>query len=194
MRWWRIGFTTGDICIMPRWRTQPLLCWHCCMYITCMIFQYGKLQLGKEQDLTQLFFLGHSSRRLQWPIVIPRCPASVVRRVCLSSVRPSVPYSVRQFYIFNFFSRTAWWILMTLGMDEVLKVHYKCCCFSARSAQGRIQGGTRIGHGDILLQRTSSSDQEDTGTNRRHSSVLEACGKKCCYFWFHSKVKFLTRF
>ena len=27
-----------------------------------------------------------------------------------------------------------------------------------------------------------------------HSSDLEACGKKCCYFWFHSEVKFLTRF
>ena len=36
---------------------------------------------------------------------------------------------------------------MKLGMDEVLKVPYKCCCFSARSAQGRIQGGAKIGHG-----------------------------------------------
>ena len=27
-----------------------------------------------------------------------------------------------------------------------------------------------------------------------HSSDLEAFGKKCCYFWFHSEVKFLTRF
>ena len=26
------------------------------------------------------------------------------------------------------------------------------------------------------------------------SNDLEACGKKCCYFWFHSEVKFLTRF
>ena len=31
-------------------------------------------------------------------------------------------------------------------------------------------------------------------TNRMHSSNLEACGKKCYYFWFHSEVKFLTRF
>ena len=36
---------------------------------------------------------------------------------------------------------------MKLGMDEVLKVPYKCCCFSARSVQGRIQGGAKIGHG-----------------------------------------------
>ena len=27
-----------------------------------------------------------------------------------------------------------------------------------------------------------------------HSSDLETYGKKCCYFWFHSEVKFLTRF
>ena len=33
------------------------------------------------------------------------------------------------------------------GMDEVLKVPYKCWCFSARSVQGRIQGGEKIGHG-----------------------------------------------
>ena len=50
-------------------------------------------------------------------------------------------------YIFDFFSRTTWWILMKLGMDEVLKVPYKCCCFSTRSVQGRIQGGAKIGHG-----------------------------------------------
>ena len=27
-----------------------------------------------------------------------------------------------------------------------------------------------------------------------HSNVQEACGMKYCYFWFYSKVKFLTRF
>ena len=27
-----------------------------------------------------------------------------------------------------------------------------------------------------------------------HSNDLKACGKKCCYFWFHSDVKFLTLF
>ena len=63
-----------------------------------------------------------------------------------SVVRPSVRLSVN-FHIFNFFSRTAWWILMKLGRDEVLMVPYKCCCFSARSAQGWIQGGAKIGHG-----------------------------------------------
>ena len=83
---------------------------------------------------------------------------------------------------------------MKLGRDEVLMVPYKCCCFSARSAQGWIQGEAKIGHGGPLLQETSSSDLKATGTIRMHSNVLEACGKKCCYFWFHSEVKFLTRF
>ena len=63
-------------------------------------------------------------------------------------------------HIFDFFSRTAGWILMILGRDEVLMVPYKCYCFSARSAQGRIQGGANIGHGGPLLQETSSSDQK----------------------------------
>ena len=79
---------------------------------------------------------------------------------------------------------------MKLGRDEVLMVPYKCCCFSARSPQGRGQNRSR----GPLLQETSSSDRKATATNRMHSSDLEACGNKCCYFWFHSEVKFLTRF
>ena len=80
-----------------------------------------------------------------------------------------------------------------LGRDEVLMVPYKCYCFLVRSPQGRIQGGAKIGHGDPLLQETSS-DRKATATNGMHSSDVEACGKKCCYFWFHSEVKFLMRF
>ena len=56
------------------------------------------------------------------------------------------------------------------------------------------RGGAKICHWGLLLQRTSSSDRKATAKNQMHSSDLEACGKKCCYFWFHSKVKFLTRF
>ena len=60
------------------------------------------------------------------------------------------------------------------------------------------RGGSRAGPnlvmGGPLLQRTSSSDWKAKATNQMHSSDLEAFGKKCCYFWFHSEVKFLTRF
>ena len=85
---------------------------------------------------------------------------------------------------------------MKLGGDEVLMVPYKCCCFSVRSAQERILGGAKIGHGGPLLPETSSSDPKATGTNQMDSNDLEACGKKCCYtcIWFHSEVKLLTRF
>ena len=48
--------------------------------------------------------------------------------------------------------------------------------------------------GGLLLQEASSSDWKATATNQMDSNDLEACGKYCCYFWFHSEVKFLTRF
>ena len=72
-------------------------------------------------------------------------------------------------------------------------VSYKCCCFSAISVQGRIQGVlTTEGP---LLQRTSSSDLKTTATNPTHRNYLEACGKKCCYYyWLNSKVKFSSNF
>ena len=55
-------------------------------------------------------------------------------------------------------------------------------------------GRAKIGHGGPLLQETSSSDQNATATNPMNSNDLQACGKKCCYSWFHSEVQFLTRF
>ena len=57
----------------------------------------------------------------------------------------------------------------------------------SRARQNRSPGG-----GGPLLQKTSSSDLKATATNRIHSSDLEACVMKCCCFWFHSVVKFLT--
>ena len=134
-------------------------------------------QYGASQEWQMPSFLAHLSQRLKWAIVIAHHP------------RPSV-----NFHIFNFFYRTAWWILIKLGRDEVLMVPYKCCCFSARSAQGRTQGGAKIGHRGSLLQESFSLDRKATATNQMHSNDLEACGKKCCYVWFHSEVKFLTPF
>ena len=60
--------------------------------------------------------------------------------------------------------------------------------------RGRIQDGTKIDYGVPFYKKTSSSDRKATATNRIHSNDLEACWKKCCYFWFHSEVYFLTRF
>ena len=90
--------------------------------------------------------------------------------------------------------RIAWWIFTKLGRDKVLMTLHICITSWAKSAQGWIQGGAKIGPGGSLLVRTSSSDRKATATNRMHSSDLEAFGKKCCYFWFHWEVKFLTRF
>ena len=97
-------------------------------------------------------------------------------------------------HIVNLSYRTDWWKFSKIGMDEVLMVSYKCCCFSARPIQWRIQSGAKIGHRGPLLHQTSSSDQTATATNRMHSNDLEACWMKCCYFWFNSEVKFFTRF
>ena len=46
------------------------------------------------------------------------------------------PSSSVNFHIFNFFYRTAWWILMKLGRDEVLMVPYKCCLFFSQIRPG----------------------------------------------------------
>ena len=98
-------------------------------------------------------------------------------------------------HIVSLYYRIAEWMFTKLGRDEVLMVPYKCCCFLSRSVQGRIQGGAKKGQGGgPLLQRISSSDWKATATNQMDSNDLEACGKKCCYFWFHCEVKFLTRF
>ena len=73
---------------------------------------------------------------------------------------------------------------------EVLMTPHICIDSWAKSAQGWIQGGAKIGPGGSLLQRTSSSDRKATATFWMHSSDLEAFWKKYCYFWFHWEVKF----
>ena len=49
-------------------------------------------------------------------------------------------------HIVSLYYRTVEWMFTKLGRDEVLMVPYKCFYFSARSVQGRIQGGAKIGH------------------------------------------------
>ena len=113
--------------------------WHMRHFLApkCLIlapFSYPKI-IFRRNFTTILPFLAHLSRP--------------------SSVRPSV-----NFHIFDFFSRAALWILMKLGRDEVLMVPYKCCCFSARSAQRRIQGRAKIGHGGSPSSRIFFSRPE----------------------------------
>ena len=82
-----------------------------------------------------------------------------------------------------------------LGRNEVLMARHMLKDVLAIFAQGADLGRGKIGHpreGGPLLQKASSSDRKATATNRIHSNDLEACVMKCCCFWFHSVVKFLT--
>ena len=97
-------------------------------------------------------------------------------------------------HIVSLYYKIAWWIFTKLGRDKVLMTPHICIDSWAKSAQGWIMGGAKIGPGASLLQRTSSSDRKATATYWTHSSDLEAFGKKYCYFWFHCEVKFLTRY
>ena len=78
-----------------------------------------------------------------------------------------------------------------LGGDEVLMARHMHKDVLAIFAQGQIQGEAKY-RGGPLLQKTFSSDLKATATNLIHSIDLEACVMKCCFFWFHSVVKFLT--
>ena len=72
---------------------------------------------------------------------------------------------------------------MKLGRDEVLMVPYKCCCFRSDLSRVGSRAGQKKVAEDPILQRTSPSDHETEITNRLHSNDLEACGKKCCFFY-----------
>ena len=80
-----------------------------------------------------------------------------------------------------------WYRWSTQGPLQVL-LFFGQICPGADPGRGKNMSG------GPLLQETSSADRKATATNQMHSSDLETCGKKCCYFWFHSEVKFLTRF
>ena len=111
-----------------------------------------------------VYFCGASKAKRQIGITLFICLSicpSIILFICLffSSPEPkarvsychSAPSVVRPSVrkLFTFSTSSPGWILMKLGRDEVLMVPYKCCCFSARSPQGRIQGGAKIGHGGV---------------------------------------------
>ena len=131
--------------------------------------------------------LGHRRQRLQWPIVITHCPASVRRP---SVVRRPLDYLHFRLLVQNRlmdFDET-WYGWSTQGPLQVLLFFWQD---PSRADPGR---GQNRSWGVPFFRKLLPSDRKATGTNRMHSSDLETCGKKCCYFLFHSEVKFLTRF
>ena len=52
-------------------------------------------------------------------------------------------------HIVSLYYRTARWMFSKLGRDEVLMAPHMHYGVSARSTQGRIQGGAKIGHGGV---------------------------------------------
>ena len=85
-------------------------------------------------------------------------------------------------------------IFTKLGRDEMLMVPYKCCCFSAKSVNKPIQGWAKIGPGGSSSLTDFFVRPEGYSNDPRNTSGQETCGIKCCYFWFNSEIKFLTRF
>ena len=126
--------------------------------------------------------LKHRSRRLQWPFVSTRYPASI---------RLS---SVRHFKFLTFspepldgFSWNLVWMKYSRFLTSVV-------VFGPDPPRGGSRAGQKYVMEGTLHQRNFSSDRKGTGTNQMHNNDLEACGKKCCYVWFHSEVKLLTHF
>ena len=140
------------------------------------------MHFSERHVLKYFRFLGHMSR---WPIA----QATYFENAYIVVRRLS---SVKLFTFSSFFSRTARLSLMKLGNDEVLI--FLTIVIVVRSESPR--GGSRMGQKQVtgyVLHNTFSLYPSDT-TKQLHSNNLEACGKKCCYFWFHSKIKFLTLF
>ena len=82
-----------------------------------------------------------------------------------------------------------------LGRDEVLMARHMHKYVLAVFAQGRIQGKAKQvkgGGGFPFLKKLLQNGRLQQQTEFMHSNDLEACVMKCCCFWFHSVVKFLT--
>ena len=97
-------------------------------------------------------------------------------------------------YIVSLCYRTTWWMFTKLGRVEVLVALHLWLDFGQTLPRGGFRAGQKYVNEGSLLQRTADSDWKATVTKRMHCNDLKACGKKCCYFWFHSEVQFLTRF
>ena len=90
--------------------------------------------------------------------------------------------------------RIIWWIFTNLGRDKILMTPHICIDVLAKSAQEPIQGRAIIGQWEAPSPKNFFFRRKASATNWMHSNYQEAFGKKCCYFLFHSEVKFLMRF
>ena len=117
------------------------------------------------------------------PSVVRPSSSSVVVR------RPSVNFTFS-----TSFPKPLDWIWWNLVGMKYLWSLTSVVVFRPDLPRGGSRAGPKMVTGGPLLQETSSSDRKATATNRMDSNDLEACGKKCCYFWFHSEVAFLTSF
>ena len=95
-------------------------------------------------------------------------------------------------HIVSIYYRTACWMFQNLVGMMCLWPAHALRCFR-QIGPGQIQGRVKLGHRGSPSSR-NFFDRKATATNLMHSNDLEACGMKCCYFWFPSEVKFLTRF
>ena len=93
-------------------------------------------------------------------------------------------------HIVSLYYRIAWWIFTKLGRDKVLMTPHIRIDSWAKSAQGWIQGGAKIGSRGSLLQRTSSSDRKATATYWMHSNDLKHLGRSIVIFGFIGKSNF----
>ena len=85
----------------------------------------------------------------------------------------------------SLYYRTAGWIFMKLGKDEVLMAPHLWFGFTARSAQVWIQGGIKIGHGGAPSQKDllfRLDDWKTKATNRLYSNDLKSLNEEVLLF------------
>ena len=97
-------------------------------------------------------------------------------------------------YIVSLNYRTAWWMFTTFCKDEVLMVPHLCLGYSANSAQGWIQGGAKIGQWGVPSPKDFSFRLESYSNKPNAWQWSKGIWKEALLFWFHSEVKYLTRF